>query len=121
MSCRILIVDDNVHFNKILAMSLRNEGYEVYCVFEGLEAVSAAHRIHPDLIILDIMLPQMDGHRVCRFIKRDKTLANIPVVMVTSRDTDEDRQLSKEDGVDSFITKPTTADEILQTIRRFIR
>lgn len=117
---KILIVDDNLSYLDILSINLRNAGFDIVGISDGLEAVYKAKQEKPDLIILDIMLPHMDGHKVCRLIKHDKQLQNIPIIIITSRDTQEDSEKAKEDGADGFLTKPTTIDTILAEIRKYI-
>ena len=113
---KILVVDDNESFLDMLVFALKTEGFKVTGVQDGLEALTQAKHIKPDLIILDLMIPHLDGHKVCRLIKRDREIQHIPVLIITSRDTDEDRTKAKEDGAEGFLAKPATVDEILTTI-----
>ena len=117
---KILIVDDNTSYLDILSINLKSAGFDVVGISDGLEAVFKAKQEKPDLIILDLMLPHMDGHKVCRFIKHDRQLQNIPIVIITSRDTQEDSDKAKEGGADGFLTKPTTIDTILSEINKHI-
>ena len=95
-------------------------GYETVAVHDGLEDLSAARREKPDLVILDLMLPGMDGHKLCRLLKSDRTFRHIPVVIFTSRDLDEDAELSKQCGADGFIVKTTRAEIMLDVIKRLL-
>lgn len=115
-----MLVDDNPSFAEILSLNLESAGYEVVVVGDGLEALSTARNFYPDLILLDLMLPHLDGHKVCKLLKMEKDLKVIPVIMITSRDTDEDRIQALKSGADGFISKPAEVGYILSTIARFL-
>lgn len=114
-SKRILIVEDNIAFRKMLKLRLESKGYQTIITEDGLAGLNATREEMPDLIFLDLMLPKMDGHKVCRLIKFDKTLQHIPVIIFTSRDLDDDADLAKECGADAFMLK-TTRGEILMDV-----
>ena len=118
---RILIIEDNPAFLKILKIRLETEGYTVLTAGDGLSGLSAARGEIPDLVITDLMLPSIDGHKVCRLIKRDRTLQHIPVVVLTSRDLDEDAELAKQSHADAFIPKTTRAEIIIDVIDQLLR
>lgn len=117
---RILIVEDNPTFQKMLKMRLESNGYETLLAQDGLMGLNVARKEKPDLIILDLMLPQMDGHKVCRLLKADLSVRRIPVVIFTSRDLDEDAELAKKSGADAFVVKTTRAEVMLDVINRLL-
>lgn len=117
---KILIVEDNVAFCKILRIRLEASGYDVSTAFDGLEALSMARRMRPDLILLDLMLPKMDGQKVCRLIKFDRSFREVPVVILTSRDLDEEAESAKQNGADAFLVKTVHPEIMLDVIERLL-
>lgn len=117
---KILLVDDNASYAEILSMNLESAGYRVQVVEDGLEALNRARQMHPDLILLDLMLPHLNGHKVCKLLKMDKTLQSIPVIMITSRDTREDRTVALQAGADGFLAKPVDSENVLHTLSRYL-
>ncbi len=116
----ILIIEDNESMAKMLSRYLEREGYQVRWVPNGLGGFNETRRIHPDLIILDLLLPDMDGHKICHMIKSDRVLEKIPVVILTSRDTEEDAELAKKCGADAFVVKSTRMPILMDVIRRLL-
>lgn len=117
---KILIIEDNpasVHF---ITRHLNQKGYETTVAEGGFAGLKAAQDEKPDLILLDIMLPDMDGHRVCRMIKMNKSLKSIPIAMFTSRDTDDDAEKAKAGGADAFLLKNTRVEIILDVIQKLL-
>lgn len=114
----ILIIEDDRNISNILKLQLRREGYEVTCVFNGLEGVKAAKEQDIDLIILDWMLPQIEGIQVCKVIKSRR---DIPILFLTSRNRDENIIEGLESGGDDYITKPFKFPEVLARIRANLR
>jgi len=114
---KILVVEDNAAFCKILRMRLESAGYETVISQDGLGGLDAVRRESPDLVILDLMLPGMDGHKVCRLLKADRNFGHIPVAIFTSRDLDEDAELAKECGADGFSPKTTRGAVMLDVIK----
>ena len=117
---RILIVEDDKMFQKILKKRMEGQGYEVIITKDGLERLAAAQREKPDLILLDLLLPRMDGHKVCRLLKHDHQLKDVPVAIFTSRDMDEDAELAKQSGADAFIIKKTRSEVMLGVIEKLL-
>jgi two-component system, OmpR family, alkaline phosphatase synthesis response regulator PhoP len=117
---RILIIEDNPAFRKMLKIRLESSGYRTLTAEDGLEGFNAVKENRPDLIFLDIMLPKMDGHKVCRLLKFDKNLQNIPIIIFTSRDLDEDADIAKQCGADAFILKTTRPEIILEVVRKLL-
>ena len=119
-SKRILIIEDNEAFLKILKMRLEAQGHQIIVAQDGLMGLNATRKEKPDLVISDIMLPEMDGHKICRLIKLDRNLQHIPVIMLTSRDLDEDAELAKKCGAAAFIAKTTHAEVMMDVIAKLL-
>ncbi len=114
----ILVVDDEPVIMESLAYSLRREGYEVSITPNGLEAMDLFDRIRPDLVVLDIMLPGIDGLEVCR---RLRARSAVPIIMLTARSDEVDRILGLEIGADDYLPKPFSFRELLARIRSLVR
>jgi DNA-binding response OmpR family regulator len=114
----ILVVDDEPVIMESLAYSLRREGYEVTVSPNGLEALELFDKIHPDLVVLDIMLPGIDGLEVCR---RLRARSSVPIIMLTARGDEVDRILGLEIGADDYLPKPFSFRELLARIRSVVR
>lgn len=117
---RVLFIEDNPAFRKMLHMRLNSSGYDTVVARDGLEGLAAVRNTNPDLIITDIMLPGLDGHKICRMIKFDKKFKHIPVIVLTSRDLDEDEELARRCGADAFIVKTTRSEIILDVIGKLL-
>ncbi len=117
----ILIIEDNADFRMLVKARLEMNGYEVITTQNGLEGLSATRKNKPDLILLDLMLPGMDGHRICRMIKFDQKLKDIPVIILTSRDTVEDAELARKFRADAYIIKTAKSEIILSAVKRLLK
>ena len=117
---KILIVEDNTAAIKFYTSHLKNAGYSVITANAGFEGLNMARSENPDLIILDILLPDLDGLKICRILKFDKECSNIPIAILTSRDTEEDAEHAKKCGADAFMIKTTRIENVLDVIRRLI-
>ncbi|HET9001957.1 MAG TPA: response regulator transcription factor [bacterium] len=115
---RILVVEDESQIVDLLRSYLRRDGFEVDEAADGEVALAAAARLRPDLIILDLMLPKMDGREVCRRIRET---ANTPIIMLTARDEETDKLLGLELGADDYITKPFSPREVVARVRAVLR
>jgi len=115
---KLLLVDDEVSFLKGLTLSLENEGYEVHTAYDGFQALECFNRFAPDLIVLDVMLPGLDGFTVCEAIRKKST---VPIIMLTARSEDIDKILGLEKGADDYLTKPFSTHELLARIRAQLR
>ena len=118
MAKKILIVDDELNIVDILKFNLRKEGYETIEAYDGEEAVRLNNQYEPDLILLDVMLPKMDGFSVCRKI-REKY--NTPIIMLTAKEEEFDQVLGLELGADDYITKPPSIRVLLSRIKSNLR
>ena len=121
MSARILIVDDQPASVKVLAAKLTNEYYQVLTAADGPAALEAVERDAPDLILLDVMMPGMDGFDVCRRIKQNPKHTHIPVVIVTALGSQEDRVRGLDAGADDFLTKPVDDTTLFARVRSLVR
>jgi DNA-binding response OmpR family regulator len=99
---------------------LRANGYEVMSVGDGLTALEMAKREKPDLIILDLMLPKMDGYKVCALLKKDARYAKIPIILFTAKAQDEDKRVGEEAGADAYIVKPFEPQGLLTKIQELV-
>lgn len=118
MAEKILVVDDEIALLETLAYNLKKQGYEVETAEDGLAALELVRSTRPDLIILDIMLPSIDGFEVCREIRKDM---NTPVLMLTARDDEIDRVVGLEVGADDYLTKPFSMRELLARVKALLR
>lgn len=116
-SRKILIVDDEAEVVSSLKESLEACGYEVLTALDGIAAVEAARTEPPHLILLDLMLPKLDGYRVLKLLKSDERYKKIPIIVVTARAAAEDRTLATECGADGWLTKPVRMEELLEKVR----
>ena len=121
MSARILVVDDILPNVKLLEAKLKNEYYEVFTATNGEDALRIAEEQRPDLLLLDVMMPGMDGYEVCRRLKENKDLAHIPVVMVTALTDSEDKVRGLEVGADDFLSKPINDVALMARVRSLVR
>ena len=113
---RILAVDDEENLIEALTCRLEASDYEVIRAFDGREALHKAKGEKPDLIILDIMLPFLDGFEICRLLKFDSNYSNIPIILLTSKVSDQDKKTGMEVGADAYLTKPYDAKNLLEKI-----
>lgn len=117
---RILVVDDEMDLVETLRFSLEMEGYEVLTSYNGEEALQLARNNQPDLILLDVMLPKMDGYKVCRLLKFDARYKHIPILMLTAKAQEKDRITGQETGADEYITKPFEMEDLMKKIRTYL-
>lgn len=118
---RILIVDDDPHIAELLYVNLDAAGYEVQRAANGHVAIDCIAAARPDLVILDVMMPEMDGWELCKAIRDDPECRDIRIVMLTARDTDRDKMIGKGVfGVDEYLTKPFDLGELLALCGRLL-
>ncbi len=115
---KILIVEDDRNLLDTLKYNLRKEGYDVIAAVDGAEALDIARREKPDLIILDLMLPKMNGFEVCRILRKDMT---VPILMLTAKADETDKIVGLEIGADDYMTKPFSLRELLARVRAMLR
>src|SRR5687767_7657213 len=121
MKQKILVVDDEPDAVELLEVNLKAAGYEVISAHDGEEALTKARMTLPDLIILDLMLPEVDGMEVCKILRRDQKTAGIPIVMLTAKAAEIDRVLGLELGADDYVTKPFSPRELVLRVKRLLR
>jgi DNA-binding response OmpR family regulator len=117
---RILVVDDEVNITQILQFSIGAEGFEVLPAQNGEEAIEKARREQPDLIILDIMMPKIDGYEACRILKANPLTRHIPVVLLTAKGREIDKRLGYEVGATDYIVKPFSPNKLIERIHRLL-
>ena len=117
---KILVVDDEIAMTKVVEIRLRAAGYDVVLAHDGQEGLEKAKTENPDLMILDLMLPKMDGFKVCGLLKSDARYKKIPIIIYTARVQDSDQQLGKEVGADAYITKPFDPQVLLGKIKELL-
>jgi twitching motility two-component system response regulator PilG len=117
---KILVVEDEESLLKLQSILLTIRGYTVEGVMDGQSALEAVKTMNPDLILLDIMLPKIDGFEVCRQVKANEATHHIPVVMLTAKKSMEDRVKGEQAGADFYITKPYKASVVIETIQRLL-
>ena len=114
---KILVVDDESELVESLSESLQSQGYQVITAVDGVAAVNAARAEKPDLILLDLMLPLLDGFRVLKLLKADERYRGIPIIVITARANAEDWTLAMECGADGWLAKPVRVEELLEKVR----
>lgn len=115
---RILVVDDELDLVAVLRMGLEIQGFEVLEAMDGEEGLRRARQDRPDLVVLDLMLPKMDGYKVCRALKFDERFRNLPIIILSARSGDQDRRLALDMGADLFMTKPYDMTVLVAKIRQ---
>jgi two-component system alkaline phosphatase synthesis response regulator PhoP len=115
---RVLVVDDDVKTVELVKLYLNRDGYRVLTAYDGIEALRLARESHPELIVLDIMLPGMDGLEVCRTLRDE---SDVPIIMLTAKTTDQDKLAGLDLGADDYVTKPFSPRELAARVRTVLR
>lgn len=118
---KVLVVDDESHIIELLQFNLKKRGFNVIAAINGEEAIQLAIKEKPDLIVLDVMLPGMDGIDVCRKLRSDVSTSNIPIIMLTAKGEESDKILGLEMGADDYLTKPFSPRELVARIKAVLR
>lgn len=118
---KILIVDDEKDIVKMLDYNLKKESFRTVLAYDGEDAIDLANRDNPDLIILDLMLPGMDGLEVCKTLKKDNKTAKIPIIMLTAKAQEADKIVGLELGADDYVTKPFSPRELIARVKAVLR
>jgi DNA-binding response OmpR family regulator len=121
MKAKILVAEDEPDALELIEVNLKSAGYEVLTAAEGRKALQTARACKPDLILLDIMLPEMDGLEICKVLRNDTATAGIPIIMLTARGTEIDRVLGLELGADDYITKPFSPREVVLRVKNVLK
>lgn len=120
MAKKILIVDDEAQMVEMLKLRLRANGYDIITAYDGQEALDKAWKEAPDLIVLDVMMPKIDGYKVCGLLKQDTRYAKMKIVMLTARTQDQDKSMGQDVGVDAFLIKPFEPADLLGKIKELL-
>jgi DNA-binding response OmpR family regulator len=118
---RVLVVDDEADLVRILQFGLQAIGYHVDTASDGQEGLKKARELKPDIILLDLMLPKLDGYKVCRLLKFDERYKNIPIIILSARTQEGDQLLAMEMGANRFVTKPYDFAEVLSHIETLLK
>ncbi|HKY79381.1 MAG TPA: response regulator, partial [Anaerolineales bacterium] len=118
---KILVVDDDLDTVKLVGTTLEKQGYVILAAQQGVEALDIAAQQHPDLILLDIMMPKMDGFEVIRRLRADPATSAIPVIMFTAKSQVDDKVAGLEAGADEYLTKPTHPAELVARVRSVLK
>lgn len=118
---RILVVDDEGELVKAIEIRLKQADYDVIVAYDGQEGLEKARKEKPDLIMLDLMLPKMDGYKVCRMLKFDEKYKNIPIIMLTARAQESDAKMGMDVGANAYITKPFQHEGVLAKIKELLK
>ena len=118
---KILVVDDEEHILELISFNLTNNGYKVIKANNGIDAVRLAIEEKPKLILLDLMIPGKDGYDVCREVRSNSEIRNIPIIMLTAKSEELDKILGLELGADDYITKPFSVRELLARVKAVLR
>ena len=117
----ILVVEDEPDTAELLELHLQNEGYRVTVAADGEQALSKLHKLMPDMVILDLMIPEIDGLEVCKFIRKDPATESLPVMMCTAKTSEIDKILGLEQGADDYVTKPFSPRELVLRVKNLLR
>jgi len=120
MKPRVLVVDDEPEAVELIEFNLKQSGYAVSTAGDGAEALKKARSQVPDLIVLDVMLPEMDGFEICKTLRLDAATARVPIIMLTAKAAEIDRVLGLELGADDYLTKPFSTRELLLRIKKIL-
>ncbi len=118
---KILIVDDEEDIVKALKIRFHTMGYSVVSAQDGLSGLEMIRNEKPDLVLLDIMLPKLDGFKVCRMVKYDENLKNIPIVVLTAKVTEVDKITGQDVGADEYLTKPFDPEELTEIVKKYLK
>ena len=118
---KILVIEDDRDISELIAYNLEREGYEIACLYDGSQAIDFVHKRKPELIILDLMLPEVDGIEICRALKSDANTKHIPIVMLTAKSEEADVVVGLQMGADDYIPKPFSPKVLVARIKAMAR
>jgi len=119
-SKKILIVDDEQDIVETMKFILEAQGYTCFCAYNGEDGLNMAKELMPNLIILDVMMPKINGYKISRLLKYDNKYKDIPIIMVTARSQEQDKLIGEETGVNEYISKPFELDDILTAVKKYL-
>lgn len=117
---KVMVIDDSKTIRRTAETLLQREGYEVVTAVDGFEALSKIAETNPDIIFVDIMMPRLDGYQTCALIKNSQQYRNVPIIMLSSKDSLFDRAKGRVVGCDEYLTKPFSKDELVDAIRTHV-
>lgn len=117
---KVLIVDDEQDIVESIKFVLETEGYECFTAYNGEDGLKLAKELNPNLIILDIMMPKINGYKISRLLKFDTKYKDIPIIMLTARSQDEDKLIGAETGANEYITKPFDLENVINTVNKYL-
>ena len=117
----IIIVDDEPDILKTTKMFLESEGFNVETAMDGIAGLEKIRKLKPDLIVLDLILPKLDGYKICRMLKFDSKQKKTPIVIITARAQEANRKMAEEVGCDAYITKPFVPEDFLKKIKELLK
>ena len=120
MRKKLLIVEDNTELLELMRLGLKQAGFSVSTAANGLEALKKARTLSPDLILLDLVLPELDGFAVCEALRKDNTTSAIPIIMLTGLTSEFTRYAGMESGADEYVTKPASPGQLLPKIKHWL-
>jgi len=120
MGKRLLVIDDEVDIGETVKIRLEVNGYSVNLAYDGLDGIDKAVKTRPDLILLDILMPQVDGFEVCRRLRKIPETQNIPIIMLTAIKSPESLQKAKEAGAQDYLVKPFESGELVEIVRFYL-
>ncbi len=118
---KVLVVEDEVALCRSFQLALEAEGFEVIMADNGLECLRLVRKERPDVLVLDVMLPELDGFKVCRLLKFSRATSCLPIILCTARGSSEDRRRGRAAGADAYLVKPFEMGELLEMIRSLIQ
>lgn len=118
---KVLVVEDDKDLAELLAYNLKKEGYEVFVCLKGAEAIKLIESENPDLVLLDVMLPDFDGFRIAEYIRNSEEVKDIPIVFITAKDMEQDKLKGFNLGADDYITKPFSVKELVARVKAVLR
>lgn len=120
MKSKVLVVDDEPEAVELIEFNLKGAGFDVVTASDGAEALNKARRIQPSLVILDVMMPEIDGMEVCKLLRRDPATSTIPIIMLTAKASEVDRVLGLELGADDYVVKPFSPRELVLRVKKLL-
>ena len=117
----VLLVDDEKDLVDILTLRFQADGYEVIQALDGKEGLEKAKSEKPDMIILDVMMPKLNGYQVCKELKQDAKYKHIPIIMLTAKAQESDKFWGMETGADDYVTKPFDFGNLLETVKKYLK
>ena len=117
---KILVIDDEQDLVEVVRFRLKANGYDVIVAYNGKDGLEKARTQNPALIILDLMLPEIDGYKICRMLKFDKKYKHIPIIIFTARAQEDDKKMGEQTGADAYVTKPFEPDKLISIINEML-